>query len=381
MFLTAPADAANTNIVTIVSGDQQSTLRTSDAAGGTATFKPLEVLVTDLAKKPVAGVRVTFICAAPPAMTCRLSPRGDQSAFVMSDSLGHAVLNQMDGNAASTSYAGGTLKVNVTGDTFAPIAFTLTATTPTPAPPNTVTIVSGNNQTRARTGSTVPGGTATFGPLTVLVSDTAGKPVSGARVDWVCAGPSGAQACQLSPSGGASALTTTDSQGHATLNQMGGNSAATTANGPAVVMVSGPTFNGVAFTLTTTAEAVPPVVFGNAFTINGGNNQKVDRSGSTVPGGIASFGAISVKLVSGTGTPLANVPITFSCHVPGSWTCRFDPTGTDGGTYTVATDANGIATLNRMGGNAMNVSFGSGAFTVTAAYGTQITTFNETVTK
>jgi hypothetical protein len=75
--LAAPADAANTQIVTIVSGNGQSVVRTGNVVpGGTATFKPLEVLVTDLAQRPAAGVPVTFACAAPPAMASQLTTTG-----------------------------------------------------------------------------------------------------------------------------------------------------------------------------------------------------------------------------------------------------------------------------------------------------------------
>ncbi len=514
----APADAATTQIVTIISGDRQSVVRTGSVVpGGTATFKPLEVLVTDLAKRPAAGVPVTFACAAPPAMACQLTTTGGQSVVVTSDSQGHAILDQLGGNAASTAYAGGTFAIDVTGATFAPVTFTLTTTTATPAPvplvnnpklsiigsptqaqvrvgtqpaggsasfaplsvllldgsgkpvpnvpvtftcrapaqmacqlepsdashgtlnvttnaagvavldqmggkalssyyadgsftvtasfasasvtfnlavvgkpastpsPNVVAIVSGNNQSAARTGSTVPGGVATFAPLEVLVSDTAGKPVSDARVDWVCAGASAAQECQLTTAGASSASSTTDAAGHAILNQMGGKSACTYyANGPATVTASGPTTTSVFFTLTTTAEVAPTaprVITSAAFTVDGGNNQNVARTGTAVPGGIASFAAISVKLATNTGAPLANVPITFVCHVPHAWACQFDPSGADHGTYTVNTDANGIATMNRIGGNAMSVYYGSGGFFVTAAYGTRTITFSETVAK
>ena len=121
-------------------------------------------------------------------------------------------------------------------------------------------------------------------------------------------------------------------------------------------------------------------VAGAKLAITAGNNQRVGRTGSNVLSGTASFGALSVQLVGPTGAPIANAPITFVCRVPGSVACQFDPSGADHGTYTVTTGSNGVATLNRMGGNSMSVYYGAGNFSVTASYGTVVTaTFNEAV--
>jgi hypothetical protein len=512
--LAQPTLAANTNIVTIVSGDHQSATRSGNAVpGGIASFGPLTVLVTNLAGRPAAGVRVNFVCNAPGQMACQLQPAGGASAFGISDAQGHVVLNQMGGQSVSVYYAGGPFGIDVTGDTFAKVSFALTALTPTPAPipvvnNPTLTIVSGNNQTSARkgseppggvasfgaltvllkdgsgkpspnvpitfschapaamacqltpsgadrgtlavntnaqgeatlnqmggssisayyadaaftmtatyektsvtfnlavnpgagpaftnlaqivsgdgqsvarTGSTVPGGIASFNPLTILVTDLSGKPASGVRVDWICAAP-GQMACQLDPAGGQSATSTSDGSGHVTLNAMGGKSVSTYyATGAFAINVSGPTLKPIAFHLT--AVNPPPVavtyVSGAKLAVTSGNDQTRDRNGSGVPGGIATFGALQVKLTNASGAPIANAPVVFSCHVPGSWACQFDPSGADRGTMSVNTDANGLATLNRMGGNGASLYYGSGAFTITAAYGSiASTTFNLTV--
>jgi hypothetical protein len=166
---------------------------------------------------------------------------------------------------------------------------------------------------------------------------------------------------------------------------MGGNSVSTYyATGVATIAVSGPSLKPTSFTLTTTNP--PPVtvsyVAGAKLAISAGNNQRVGRSGSGVQGGTASFGPLTVLLTGPTGAPIANAPITFVCHVPGTMACQFDPSGADHGTYTVTTGSNGVATMNRMGGNSMSLYYGSGAFTVTASYGNVASsTFNEDISQ
>jgi hypothetical protein len=503
------------NVVKIVSGNNQMVERTGNAVpGGTAVFGPLTVMVTNILGRPVQGIQVNFVCSpSNPALACQLSPGGGGGVPVTTNAQGLAVLNQMGGNSVSVYYGGGPVTINVTGNSFAGAAFTLTALTPTPAPvaavtspsltitggnnqthqragssvpggvadftpltvqlkngagqpvsgvpvtftchvpgqwacqtdpsgasrgvmqmttnssgvatlnsmggnafsiyygdgPFTVTasfqgasatfnetvgagttfaytaaVVSGNNQTVARTGSSVPGGTATFGPLVVLITDANNKPAAGVTVNWVCSAP-GQMACQLSPGGGGGVPSTSDSNGHATLNQMGGKSVSTYyATGVATINVSGSSTKATSFTLTTTDPPPTVVSFvpGAKMTITAGNNQRVGRSGSGVPGGTASFGALSVQLVGPTGAPIANAPITFVCHVPGTMACQFDPSGADRGTYTVTTGSNGTATMNRMGGNSMSLYYGSGAFTVTSSYGNVVSsTFNEVISQ
>jgi hypothetical protein len=381
----APVAAVTNPTLTITGGNSQSHERAGSAvAGGVANFSPLTVQLKNGAGQPVAGVPVTFTCHVPGAWACQTDPSGASHGVMQmtTNSSGIATLNGMGGNALSIYYGDGAFTVTASFQT-ASATFSETVGAGTSFA-YTTTIVSGNNQTAQRKGSSVPGGTATFGPLVVLVTDAGGKPASGVTVDWTCSAP-GQMACQLSPGGGGGVPSTSDSNGHATLNQMGGNSVSTYyATGVATINVSGSSSKPVSFTLTTTDPPPTTVsyVTGAKLSIGSGNSQRVGRSGSNVPGGTASFGALSVLLAGPTGTPIANAPITFVCHVPGAWACQFDPSGADHGTYTVTTGSNGIATLNRMAGESMSLYYGSGAFTVTASYGSVAnTTFNEDISQ
>ena len=205
-----------------------------------------------------------------------------------------------------------------------------------------------------RSGNSVPGGVATFGPLTVMVTTAAGKPVSGVTVNFVCTPASPAIACQLNPGGGGGVPATTNAHGHAVLNQMGGNSVSVYyGGGPVTINVTGNSFAGVAFTLTALTPTPAPVavVTNPTLTITGGNNQTHQRAGSSVPGGVANFTPLTVQLKNGAGQPVSGVPVTFTCHVPGQWACQTDPSGASRGVMQMTTNSSGVATTpQRYGG-------------------------------
>jgi hypothetical protein len=108
-----------------------------------------------------------------------------------------------------------------------------------------------------------------------------------------------------------------------------------------------------------------------------------------------TFSALTVKLTNlGGGVPIANAAIVFTCHMPAGWLCQFSPSGPSNGTTSiVTTDRNGVATLDHMGGNALNtwcyvalnvppcqsitIGYPGWTVSVTAAYGDLAsTTFN-----
>ncbi len=381
----APVAVVTNPGLTITGGNNQTHERSgSSVPGGVANFSPLTVQLKNGAGQPVAGVPVTFTCHVPGSWACQTDPSGASRGVMQmtTNSSGVATLNGMGGNALSIYYGDGAFTVTAAFQ-GASATFNETVGAGTTFA-YTATVVSGNNQTAERKGTSVPGGVANFGPLVVLVADANNKPASGVTVNWVCTAPA-QMACQLSPGGGGGVPSTSDSSGHATLNQMGGNSVSTYyATGVATIAVSGPSLKPTSFTLTTTNP--PPVtvsyVAGAKLAISAGNNQRVGRSGSGVQGGTASFGPLTVLLTGPTGAPIANAPITFVCHVPGTMACQFDPSGADHGTYTVTTGSNGVATMNRMGGNSMSLYYGSGAFTVTASYGNVASsTFNEDISQ
>jgi hypothetical protein len=381
----APVAVVTNPSLTMTGGNNQSQERSgSSVSGGVANFSPLTVLLKNGAGQPIAGVPVVFTCHVPGSIACQTDPSGASHGVMpmTTNSSGVATMNGMGGNALSIYYGEGPFTVTAQFQ-GASVTFNEKVATGTTFA-YTTTVVSGNNQSAQRKGNSVPGGTATFGPLVVLVTDANNKPASGVTVNWVCSAPA-QMACQLNPGGNGGVPSTSDGSGHATLNQMGGNSVSTYyATGAATITVSGSSSKPTTFTLTTVDPPPTAVsyVAGAKMTVTGGNNQRVGRSGSGVAGGTASFGPLSVLLTGPTGTPISNASITFVCHVPGTVACQFDPSGADHGTYTVTTAANGTATMNRMGGNAMSLYYGAGAFTVTAAYGTIVSsTFNEDISQ
>src|ERR1700676_1863364 len=69
-----------------------------------------------------------------------------------------------------------------------------------------------------------------------------------------------------------------------------------------------------------------------------------------------TFSALAVKLTTLGGLPIPYASIVFTFHLPsGPWVCQFKPSGPLTGTISITTDRLGVATLNQMRGNALNV--------------------------
>ena len=142
----------------VVSGNNQS------APVNTALAQPLVVQVNDQGGNPVAGVTVTF---AAPSGTL-------SSASVITNASGQASVNYTTGTAVGA--------VNVTAAVNAlNTQFTVNVTAGAPA---TVTISGGNNQF-------APAGTTLSQPLSVVVADQYGNPVSGVAVNYTDNGAGG----------------------------------------------------------------------------------------------------------------------------------------------------------------------------------------------
>jgi len=144
--------------VAVVSGNNQT------AAVNTALSQPLVVQVTDQGANPVAGVSVAFS-----------APSGTFSgAPATTDSNGMATVNYTTGNSSGA--------VTITASVNAvktPITVNVTA-----GAPAAVTITGGNNQI-GTAGTTLPQ------PLSVLVADQYGNPVSGVSVYYGDGGSGG----------------------------------------------------------------------------------------------------------------------------------------------------------------------------------------------
>jgi hypothetical protein len=97
-----------------------------------------------------------------------------------------------------------------------------------------------------------------------------------------------------------------------------------------------------------------------------GNFQSVSRTGTDLPGGKANFAPLQIKVVTASGEPAAGVKVTFSvASKPGEMVVELDSAG--GSSTVVTTDANGIATLNLIGGNSLSCHSASGALLINAA--------------
>jgi hypothetical protein len=117
-----------------------------------------------------------------------------------------------------------------------------------------------------------------------------------------------------------------------------------------------------------------PKGFASTLSLVSGDGQSVRRAGDDMPGGSAMFKPLSVSLKDGT-KPVAGARVDFTCKTPQGMVCTIFPVGR-GGPYAV-TDANGLATLNRLGGNSIDIVYASGKFQVVAtAAGAQPVTFN-----
>lgn len=374
--------------VSIVSGDGQQVVRSgSEVPGGSAQFGPLVALVRDADGLPLSAARVSWTAGAhPQEMAVQLDPSGSDSATTIAGADGRTTLDVMNGAGASCYYAEGPFQVvaSVPGG-LSSATFNLTVAPTPPPPPVTganVSIVSGDGQSVALAGTDVPGGTASFAPLGVVVKDPQGTPVAGVQVNWTAAGEPDAMAVQLDPMGSSSQVTTTAADGTSTLAAMGGSSASCYyADGPFQIVAScvGGQTNAT-FNLTVEPTAPPPPVPGAIVTIVSGDGQQVARSGTGVPGGTAMFSPMQVAVRDAQGNPLRSTAVQWSASGPGALAVQLDPSG--GSPVVVATDSNGMSILDRMPGNwSVYCYYATGSFTVTASVqGGGSATFHGTVT-
>jgi hypothetical protein len=136
----------------------------------------------------------------------------------------------------------------------------------------------------------------------------------------------------------------------------------------------------------------PPPPPDNTVTILSGDNQQAQPLGIIAsPTKVAAFEPLKVSVKDGGVRPLANARVTFTCqNIPPGW-CTLEtyaPTGRNA--LDVVTDANGVATLDKMSIEPFTFVAGQksvamwdtwGPVTVTAAYGTHTATFHLNVAK
>ena len=369
---TPPPPVVTGGRLSILAGDRQTASRSGNSVpGGIAKFGALQVQLSDSAGKPVPNYGVAFNPGAHSGtMAVQVDPSGAAPHVSTTDNGGVATLNAMGGSSVSCYYADGPFTVVASVAGVAPVTFSLNVVPAAPPPPLTgasVTIVSGNHQSVPRTGLSIPGGTANFAPLQVLVKSADGRPVPNAPVSFNKGSGSGSMAVQMDPSGATPVTVNTDGNGIATLNRMQGYGVSCYYDqGPFTVTATVPGGAQTIFSLTVAPSPPPPDLRNAHIRISAGDRQSVARSGGNVAGGTAQFAPLQVIVSDALDNPIPNARVDFNpgAH-PGAMAVQVHPSGAT--PASVVTDQNGRATLNLMpGGHGVWAYYASGGFQVTA---------------
>ena len=243
-----------------------------------------------------------------------------------------------------------------------------------------LTIASGNHQTQPRLSNPPGAATATFGPLSVRLTDNIGNPLSGKQVTWSVSGipassstwPGPDMSVNLSMTGSPSATSTTDANGIAILNQLNGSSAQAAYQDGTFTVAASSDSATVTFNLT---------VGGLWAFIVSGNGQSVAPSAN----GRALFAPLQVQVIYAATYPATSQPVSgveVRCFVDQGTSTKVQLQA-DGALSAIAvTDSNGIATFNQLQASINIYPYYGGTFTVrcTTASGNTVT-FVETVTQ
>jgi hypothetical protein len=226
---------------------------------------------------------------------------------------------------------------------------------PDPTAGHTLSIVAGDNQTAVLVMTEHGFPMATFDPVAAELRDAGGAVLAGWAVAWSVGETPGNMGVQMDPMGTSPCVVLTDERGVATLDKMRGRSASAFYDyGPFTLVAR----HGAARAAAHVAVA-PPLILKP--TIASGDNQSVARSGDGVNGGEAVFAPVRILLKDSEGTLAPGVPVVFEAIGPKGMNVRISP---EGETATVTSDAQGVATLDLMGGNSMVCSGGDGEFKV-----------------
>jgi hypothetical protein len=206
--------------LSIVAGDDQTAVLVMTAHGfPMATFDPVAAKLRDAGGAALAGFAVAWSVGETPGnMGVQMDPLGTSPCIVMTDEHGVATLDKMRGRSASAFYDYGPFTL-VARHGAASVAAHMAVAPPLILRPK---IASGDNQSVARSGDSVPGGEAVFAPVRILLKDSEGTLAPGVPVVFEAVGPKG-MTVRISPEG-ETATVTSDALGVATLDLMGGNS-------------------------------------------------------------------------------------------------------------------------------------------------------------
>jgi len=226
---------------------------------------------------------------------------------------------------------------------------------PDPTAGHTLSIVAGDNQTAPLVMTDLGFPMAIFDPVAAELRDADGTVLTGLAVAWSVGETPGNMGVQMDPMGTSPCIVMTDEHGVSTLDKMRGRSASAFYDyGPFTLVAR----HGAASAAAHMTVALPPAL---KPTIASGDNQSVARSGDRVPGGEAVFEPVRILLKDTQGTLAPGVRVTFEGVGPGAMKVRLS---SEGDSATVISDAEGVATLDLMGGNSIVCSGGSGEFKV-----------------
>jgi len=218
---------------------------------------------------------------------------------------------------------------------------------------HTLSIVAGDDQAAPLVMTDLGFPMATFDPVAAELRDADGAVLAGLAVSWSVGETPGNMGVQMDPAGTSPCIVTTDEHGIATLDKMRGRSASAFYDyGPFTLVARHGTAAAVAHMAVAVPLALKP-------TIAAGDNQSVARSGSRVPGGEAVFGPVRILLKDPEGRRAPDVRVKFEGVGPGAMKVRLSA---EGDSATVISDAEGVATLDLMGGNGIVCSGGTGEF-------------------
>jgi hypothetical protein len=217
--------------LTIASGNNQIQPLAMLANGAIVAFAPLSVRLTDNIGNPLAGKQISWSANGPAAMRPQLNMYYT-SATSTTNANGIATLDQLNGNSAYALNTEGAFTI-VASSGSASVTFNLSVG----VPPGSALSVYSNDEhvTRSASYTTSSSGIpmALFGVQEVIVSHPNGEPASGVQVGFCARGVPPGMIVQVSPVGpDMAAITTTDANGVAFLDQMGGNGIQCTSDPP-----------------------------------------------------------------------------------------------------------------------------------------------------
>ena len=338
VFLFNGTDTSAASTIKVIGGaNQKSQLKGESPKGGIAKFGKITIQILK-GNKPVKGEKVYFDCKKPRNVSCQI---GSNTTYVgKTNSKGIAKTPSF-----RVYYGSGKMSINVSAKGAKSVSIPFTVAKKAPPPKalagSKMTIVSGNNQTKARERTGASKTTfAYFKPLVVKVTNK-GKPVNRARITFKCKRPRG-MACQFKE------VVFTNKKGIASSTgrtyYADGKATITAAYGKSKVQ----------FNLVTGGNRNSSSSAASTIKVIGGANQKSQLKGESPKGGIAKFGKITIQILKGN-KPVKGEKVYFDCKKPRNVSCQIGSNTT----YVGKTNSKGIAKTP-----SFRVYYGSGKMSI-----------------